>query len=135
MTTISPGKFCCGQPPRLLQGEGFGYALMCNECGNGFSGNFRGDTFQSAKVLWDRDFDISLKPRPGSVPMFLLKELNDAHDVLRNVAYVLGVGGYNATYVDAAKFSDKIHSGIDMLTKPLLDRIEQLEQQLQDKNK
>lgn len=119
-------NLCCGQPPRLLQGEGLGYALMCMECGNGLSGGFRGDTFQAAKFLWNRDFDICIKPKPASVSMFLLKELNEAHDVLRNVAFTLGVGGYNATDVNAEVFANKIHNGIDMLTAPLLKQIEDL---------
>lgn len=122
-------KLCCGQPPRLMSGEGFGYALICTECGNGLGGGFRGDTFQSAQFLWNRDFDISLIPKPTSVPLFLLKELNEAHDVLRNIACVLGVGGYNATDVDAKVFEKKILEGIDMLVKPLNDRIEQLEKE------
>lgn len=119
-------NLCCGQPPRLLQGEGFGYALICMECGNGLGGGFRGDTFQSARFLWNRDFDISIIPKPTSVPLFLLKELNDAHDVLRNLSATLGAGGYNATYVDAKTFEKKIVDGIDMLTKPLLDQIDTL---------
>lgn len=119
-------NLCCNQPPRLLQGGGLGYALICTECGNGLGGGFRGDTFQSAQFLWNRDFDISIIPKPTSVPLFLLKELNDAHDVLRNLAFVLGVGGYNATHVDATVFEKKIHAGIDMLTKPLLGQIDTL---------
>lgn len=117
---------CCNQPPRLLQGPGFGYALICTECGNGMSGSFQGDTFQAARFLWNRDFDICIKPKPTSVPLFLLKELNDAHDVLRNLACILGVGGYNATHVDVKVFEKKIIDGIDMLTKPLLNQIDTL---------
>jgi ribosomal protein L3 len=58
--------------------------------------------------------------------MFLLKELNEAHDVLRNVASTLSVGGYNATNVDAKVFGNKIHEGIAMLVDPLLKQIEDL---------
>ncbi len=119
-------NLCCNQPPRLLQGPGFGYALICTECGNGLGRGFQGDTFQSARFLWNRDFDISIKPKPASVPLFLLKELNDAHDVLRSLAGALGVGGYNASQVDAKIFGAKVSDGIVMLTKPLLDQIDTL---------
>lgn len=121
---------CCGQPPRLLQGEGLGCALMCMECGRGLFSNFRADTYQGAQHLWDnRSQQIQGPMSQGTisaVAMFLLKELNDAHDVLRNLAFVLSAGGYNATQVDAKVFENKIHSGIDMLTAPLLKQIEDL---------
>lgn len=123
-------KLCCNQPPRLFSGEGFGYALMCMECGRGIHSNFKASTYQGVQHLWDnRSQQISGPRSQGNISTmaeFLLKELNDAHDVLRNLAFVLGAGGYNATHVDAKVFEKKIHAGIDMLTKPLLDQIDTL---------
>lgn len=119
-------RHCCGQPPRLLSGEGFGYALICTECGKGMDSYFRSNTYQSAEHLWNTHSEKACSPKESIVPMFLLKELNDAHDVLRSLAYTLGVGGYNATQVDAEVFSNKIHNGIEMLTAPLLKQIDDL---------
>ena len=127
---ISKSKYCCGQPPRLISGEGFGYALVCMECGNGLKNSFHGSTFQTANALWNRDFDICLKPKPTDVAFFLLRELNDAHEVLRSLACVLGAGGYNATDVDVKVFGAKIHDGINMLVNPLMDRIDKMAAEL-----
>lgn len=132
MATQTPGdvKLCCGQPPRLMSGEGFGYALMCTECGRGLFGAFVSDTYQGASHLWNTLLETTGAPmnngRITKIAMRTLRDMTDAHDVLRNIAFVLGVGGYNATDVDAEVFEKKILDGINMLVKPLTDRIESL---------
>ncbi len=118
----STNKLCCDQPPRLLSKEGFGYALICMECGNGMNNEFWGRTYQSAEHLWSLYSDLRAG-QTSFVTKILLEELNEAHDTLRNVAFVLGAGGYNATHVDAKKFGEKIHWGIDALSAPLLKMI------------
>lgn len=127
-------RHCCDQPPRLISGEGLGYALLCMECGKGLFGNFRADTYQSAEHLWNERSAQLKCPRPdgsiSAVAMHLFKELNDAREVLRSLAFVLGVGGYNATDVDVKVFGGKIHNGIDMLVNPLLDRIDNMGAQI-----
>lgn len=122
---------CCNQPPRMFSGAGFGHAFMCTQCGKGLFSNFLGHTYQSAVELWNsKSIHIGPPVRTDSVAavaMRVLDEMNDAQDVLRSLAYTLGTGGYNATDVDAKVFEAKIRDGIDMLTKPLTDRIEVLQ--------
>lgn len=124
---------CCDQPPRLISGDGIGYNLVCMECGRGLSGKNVGMTYQSAVYAWNQIFNTWVVPKVNNPGTVILKELNDANDVLRNLACTLGAGGYNASVVDAEVFASKIHAGIEMLTKPLLDRIESLEQELREK--
>lgn len=137
MTTDKSGELrhCCGQPPRLLSDSNFGHAFICTECGNGVQGCFHGNTREAAETFWNSAASRFRKPDGFMVPLFLLKELNDAHDVLRNLAYTLGVGGYNASQVDAEVFSKKIHEGLDMLVRPLTDRIHELERKLKKATK
>jgi hypothetical protein len=51
---------------------------------------------------------------------------------LRSIASSLGVGGYNAPAVDAKVFEDKIRSGIDLLTTPLVNQIESLKARVEE---
>lgn len=120
-------NLCCGQPPRLISGEGIGYNLVCMCCGRGLSGKNVGMTYQSAAYSWNKIFNTWVVPKVNNPGTVILKELDEAHAVLRNLACTLGVGGYNATNVDAEVFGNKIHEGIDMLTAPLLKQIEDLQ--------
>src|SRR5438132_6945779 len=119
-------KYCCGRPPRLIHKKDTGYSVVCMECGLGLKDNY----FSVTSKLAEEDWVIktsSYHSRPVGPAKVLLKELNDAHDVLRNFACILGVGGYNAPEVDAYVFSKKISDGIDMLTAPLMKWIEELQ--------
>lgn len=126
-------RHCCGQPPRLISGEGLGYALLCMECGRGLFGNFRSDTYQGAQHLWDTRSEQLKPPRPdgsvSAVALLLLKELNEAHEVLRGLAFTVGAGGYNSTSVNAEVFGKKIHAGINMLIDPLVNQIDNLKKE------
>lgn len=122
---------CCDQPPRLISGEGIGYNLVCMECGRGLSGKNVGMTYQSAVYAWNQIFNTWVVPKVNNPGTVILKELNEAHDVLRNLACTLSVGGHNAPIVDAKVFEAKIHDGIQMLTQPLMARIENLEWNLE----
>lgn len=91
-----------------------------------------------ASLQKERD-TLSMEPRVSDTEMnALLRRVNKefldradtSEDVLRSLACSLSVGGYNAETVDAAVFEAKIRDGIDMLTKPLTDTIEQLRSDL-----
>lgn len=109
---------CCGRPPRLISKPGYGYSVVCMSCGLGMMDELPSSTFQSAAHEWEEK-KASWNPSSHGPAKVLLKELNEANDVLRNTACVLSVGGYNASEVQADVFGKKITDGIEMLVKPL----------------
>lgn len=122
-------KHCCNQPPRLLEGPRETFKYVCMNCGIGLQDQLFSVNLESAKSDW-RQKKSSWYPALQGPATVLLKELNDAHDVLRNLASTLGAGGYNADVVDAKVFAEKIHFGIDSSLKYYTDKISQLEQEL-----
>lgn len=108
-------KLCCDHPPRIFSEEGFGYCIVCTECGRGIGGEGRADTLLGAEHLWVTRFE-TLEKREKSIASILLKEVSRSEDVLRNLAFILGTGGYNSTKFDIDVFEAKIHAGINMLT-------------------
>lgn len=109
---------CCGRPPRLISKAGYGYSIICMECGFGASSEEASSTYQSAANEWE-EMKASWSPAPKGPIKILVKELSAVNEVLRNTACVLGVGGYNAIEVDAEVFQSKISDGINMLTAPM----------------
>lgn len=57
----------------------------------------------------------------------LLAELEAKDEVLREVAFRVSAGGYNADSVDAEVFKQKIIDGIDSISGVLIKRIDELE--------
>lgn len=57
--------------------------------------------------------------RPSKRERDLIGKLEEAHDALREIAFVLGAGGYNSSEVDVNVFRKKISWGIDNLVAPL----------------
>lgn len=115
---------CCGRPPRLISKAGYGYSIVCMECGLGAIGETASRTYQSATHEWEELKASWTNPPHGPIKI-IVKELAAAHDVLRNTACVLGAGGYNALEVDAAVFQSKISDGIVMLTTPMEKMIDE----------
>lgn len=107
-------RLCCDYPPMVISGEGFGYCIICKECGRGIGGEGRADTFVGAEYLWVQLFE-TLEKREESVTSILLKEVTRSEEVLRNLAFVLGAGGYNSSEFDINVFEKKILAGIQML--------------------
>lgn len=58
------------------------------------------------------------------------KRANEAEDALRELASVVGCGGYSATTVNAKWFKEKINDGIDSILRVEVARREQAEKEL-----
>jgi hypothetical protein len=105
------------------------------ECGKGMGiNNLYHFTKEDAYKYWDlyssKRPDSLIKER--SAVGTVLKELNEAHAVLRSLACSLGAGGYNASVVNAKTYEEKIRWGIDALTRPLLEKIDTLEDRISE---